>query len=250
VKAEPQSLGWLLPDWPAPAQVRAVMSSRLGGVSRAPYDSMNLATHVGDDPADVQQNRQHLVEVLSLPAEPLWLNQVHGTRIVDVASDAEGTDADGSIARGPQRPCVVMTADCLPVLICDRKGTQVAAVHAGWRGLVNGAIEAAIEKFDAPADELLVWLGVAIGPQHFEVGNEVREAFMQYDAGASEAFVATTAGKWLADIYRLAHRRLAMLGISAVYGGGGCSYADETHYYSYRRDRDCGRMAALIWLEQ
>jgi len=225
------------------------MTTRQGGVSKSPYASMNLATHVGDDAALVEQNRQLLRRALGLSTEPLWLNQIHGTRIVDVASAIEGEDADGSFARGPQRPCVVMTADCLPVLICDRQGTQVAAVHAGWRGLVNGAVEAAIARFDAPAGELLVWLGVAIGPANFEVGDEVREAFLAHDAGAGEAFVATRPGKWLANIYLLARRRLVMQGITGVYGGKGCSYADEKSFYSYRRQRDCGRMASLIWLQ-
>jgi len=244
------TLGWLEPDWPAPPQVRAVMTTRRGGVSLPPYESMNLATHVGDDAARVEQNRQRLRQTLGLNTEPLWLNQVHGTRIVDVASATEGEDADGSFARGAQRPCVVMTADCLPVLICDRQGTQVAAVHAGWRGLVNGAVEAAIARFDAPAEELLVWLGVAIGPENFEVGDEVREAFLAHDAGAGEAFVSTQPGKWLANIYLLARRRLAMQGISGVYGGEGCSYADAESFYSFRRQRDCGRMASLIWLQE
>lgn len=244
------SLGWLEPDWPARANVRAVMTTRNGGVSLPPYDGMNLATHVGDDPDRVAENRLHLRQLLELNQEPLWLNQVHGTDIVDVADAREGCDADGSFARGVQRPCVVMTADCLPVLICDRQGTQVAAVHAGWRGLVNGAVEAAIDRFDAPKQELLVWLGVAIGPAHFEVGDEVREAFIAHDAGAGEAFVPTHPGKWLADIYKLAQRRLQIQGITAVYGGEGCSYADSGSFYSFRRQRECGRMASLIWLHE
>lgn len=245
-----QTPGWIEPDWPAPQKVRAVMTTRSGGVSQPPYDSMNLATHVGDDAGLVQQNRQRLKQILDLSLEPLWLNQIHGTHIVDVASATEACDADGSVARGPQRPCVVMTADCLPVLICDRQGTQVAAVHAGWRGLVNGAVEAAIERFDAPNDELLIWLGVAIGPTHFEVGDEVREAFLSHDAEAGDAFVETSAGKWLANIYLLARRRLAMMGIESVYGGEGCSFADAESFFSYRRERDCGRMASLIWLQE
>lgn len=245
-----QTPGWIEPDWPAPKTVRAVMTTRSGGVSLPPYDSMNLATHVGDDAGFVQQNRQRLQQIMDLSLQPLWLNQVHGTRIVDVADATEGCDADGSFARGPQRPCVVMTADCLPVLICDRQATQVAAVHAGWRGLVNGAVEAAIEAFDAPNKDLLIWLGVAIGPSHFEVGDEVREAFLLHDAEAADAFVETSAGKWLANIYRLARRRLAMMGIESVYGGEGCSFADAESFFSYRRQRDCGRMASLIWLQE
>ncbi|MDH5185300.1 MAG: peptidoglycan editing factor PgeF [Gammaproteobacteria bacterium] len=244
------TLGWLLPDWPAPPQVRALMTTRLGGVSLPPYASMNLATHVGDNIDHVKQNRQRLRQILDLSLEPLWLNQIHGTHIVDVASATETCDADGSFARGVQRPCVVMTADCLPLLICDSQGTQVAAVHAGWRGLLNGAVEAAIVRFDAPVEELLVWMGVAIGPEYFEVGDEVREAFLLRDPNAGEAFVATSAGKWLANIYLLARLRLASLGITAVYGAEGCSYADERLFFSYRRQRDCGRMAALIWIQE
>jgi hypothetical protein len=234
----------ILPNWPAPLTVRACATTRTGGVSTGPYASLNLGDHVGDDPAHVAENRARLRRELGLPAEPLWLTQVHGIAV----AEGQGADADASVAFGPGTVCTVMTADCLPLLLCDRAGTRVAAVHAGWRGLLAGVIEAAVARLDTSGAELLVWLGPAIGPDAFEVGDEVRAAFVAEDAAAAAAFRPSPAGRWLADIYALARRRLARCGVNAVYGGELCTYHDAERFYSYRRDGVTGRMASLIWL--
>jgi len=241
--------GWQVPDWPAPGNVHAVVTTRQGGVSLPPYDSMNLAAHVGDAPERVAENRRRLSDCLQLSVEPLWLNQVHGTRIVELGAAAADEEADGSVSRSPGRACVVMTADCLPVLLCDRAGGKVAAVHAGWRGLAAGAVEAAVRQLGGEPGELMAWLGPAIGPEHFEVGDEVRAAFIQDDVDAARAFRPHGGGKWLADIYQLARLRLLGVGVTRVYGGGACSFEEAERYYSYRRDKTTGRMASLIWFD-
>ncbi|MBI5460994.1 MAG: peptidoglycan editing factor PgeF [Gammaproteobacteria bacterium] len=248
---------WIIPDWPAPSWVKAVTTTRAGGVSVGAYASMNLAAHVADDPAAVVENRRRLREALNLPAEPAWLTQVHGRGIVaaeGALSDAEGAgggaggvEGDAALSRTPGQVCVVMTADCLPVLLCDRAGTCVAAAHAGWRGLADGVIEVAVAALDLPGNSLLAWLGPAIGPLAFEVGDEVRAAFVAHNPAAAEAFTLKGA-RWHADLYRLAHQRLAALGITEIYGGGLCTYADAERFYSYRRDGATGRMATLIWI--
>lgn len=239
---------WIHPDWPAPATVRALSTTRLGGCSPMPYDSLNLGGHVGDEPTLVAANRAVLRA--ELPAEPLWLNQVHGIDVVDVAAEHAGVpDADAAVSRTPGKVCVVMTADCLPVLLCDRAGTVVGAAHAGWRGLLNGVIEATVAKMAVAPSEVLAWLGPAIGPQAFEVGDEVRAAFLALDPAAEAAFrPAAQPGKWLADIYLLARQRLARLGVHAVHGGDACTVTDKGRFFSYRRDGTTGRMASLIWL--
>jgi YfiH family protein len=238
---------FIVPDWPAPPGVRALQSTRTGGVSRGPYESLNLGDHVGDDPADVAANRARLAAFL--PGEPLWLKQVHGVAVADALADGPGAEADAAIARQGGRVCVVMTADCLPLLLCDRAGTVVAAVHAGWRGLAAGVVEAAVAAMGRPGSELLAWLGPAIGPEAFEVGEEVRAAFLARDPGAAEAFVARGGGKWLADIWLLARQRLTSLGIDSVWGGGQCTVSDRERFFSYRRDGVTGRMGAFVWLE-
>ncbi|MFN2310041.1 MAG: peptidoglycan editing factor PgeF [Gammaproteobacteria bacterium] len=248
---------WITPDWPAPSWVRAVTTTRRGGVSRGAYAAMNLAAHVGDAPQAVAANRAALRQALGLPAEPVWLRQVHGRGVVEAdraapnamdAMDAEGAEGDAAVSRAPGTVCAVLTADCLPVLLCDRAGTCVGAAHAGWRGLAGGVIEATVAALGVPAAGLLAWLGPAIGPQAFEVGDEVREAFVARDAAAAAAFQAQGA-RWHADLYRLARLRLAALGVAGVYGGGDCTYADPARFYSYRRDGATGRLATLIWLE-
>ncbi len=236
----------LLPDWPAPARVRALVTTRAGGVSRGPYASMNPADHVGDDPAAVAENRARLRKWL--PAEPLWLNQVHGTAVYRVEQGGS-READAAVSRTPGAVCAVLTADCLPVLLCDRAGTVVAAAHAGWRGLAAGVIEATVAAMASPAAELLAWLGPAIGPAAFQVGEEVRAAFLAVDPDAAAAFVADGPGKWRADLYDLARRRLARVGVMAVYGGGLCTHSDARRFFSYRRDGPTGRMASLVWLD-
>lgn len=239
---------WLRPDWPAPANVHAVTTTRQGGCSVAPFDTMNPADHVGDSIAAVRQNRSLLRTQLALPAEPVWLQQVHGVAVVDAGRARGVPAADAAWTYRAGVVCAVLTADCLPVLLCDCAGQCVAAAHAGWRGLQAGVIEQTVAAMPVAAGELLAWLGPAIGPQAFEVGDEVRDAFIADDPAAASAFVAQADGHWLADLYQLARQRLARIGVTAVYGGGLCSYSDATRFYSYRRDGRTGRMASLIWL--
>ena len=240
------------PEWPAAKNIHAVSTTRnieQGlGVSEGTYASLNLAQHVEDNTEHVQYNRQLLKNQLCLPEEPLWLEQVHGTHIVN-AQCPEDLTADGSFSLIENRVCAVMTADCLPVLICNRTGNKVAAAHAGWRGLADGVIEQTVKSLNEPADQLLVWLGPAIGPQAFEVGAEVREAFVEDLAQSDVAFTENRPGHYLADIYQLARLRLKRLGIDAVYGGEYCTYTDADHFYSYRRDGKTGRQVSLIWFD-
>jgi polyphenol oxidase len=239
----------LVPDWPAPGHVKALITTRQGGVSLPPYESLNLAAHVGDDARAVAQNRACLKTACGLPDDPFWLTQVHGSHVADSASEAPGCEADAVISGQPGRVCAVLTADCLPLLISDRAGHRVCAVHAGWRGLAGGVIEAAVSRMAIAPGELLVWLGPAIGPDAFEVGAEVREAFMRQNPDDAVAFRPGATGRWLADIYRLARMRLARLGVGYVAGGDYCTVGQERLFYSYRREGVTGRMASLIWLE-
>jgi len=240
----------LLPNWPVPAVIRAAFTLRTGGVSRPPFDDFNIAAHVGDDPRAVVENRRRLRDRLSLPAEPAWLEQVHGQRVIDLdrqtSLEALGP-ADGAVTRTAGRICVIQVADCMPVLLAARDGSAVGAAHAGWRGLAGGVLEAAVRAMSTPTAELLAWLGPAIGQRHFEVGAEVRAAFLAVDAGASVAFSPNERGRWQCDLHGLARRRLAALGVNAVFGGDWCTFADRGRFFSYRRDGRCGRMAALIW---
>jgi YfiH family protein len=238
----------ITPDWPAPPNVRAAVSTRIGGVSRSPYDGLNLGDHVGDDPQAVAANRRLLREFLHLPGEPHWLQQVHGTCAVDAGVSPQGCEADAVFSHAVGKVCAVLTADCLPVLLCDTDGTTVAAVHAGWRGLLDGVIEQTVERMAVPGP-LLAWLGPAIGPMVFEVGEEVREAFVHAQPSAAEAFVPSPNDRWLADIYALAKLRLERCGVTDVSGGDFCTFSDRRRFYSYRRDGQTGRMASLIWLE-
>jgi len=226
--------------------VRAFTTTRVGGVSGGPYDSFNLADHVGDDPKQVQVNRTRLRQAADLPSDPVWLRQVHGTDVVDAA--AGPATADGSFADAAGTVCAVLTADCVPIFLCDRRGTMVGVLHAGWRGLAAGIIEAGVERMDVPGASLLAWLGPAIGPAAFEVGDDVREAFVRVDADAAHAFVPSTHGRWLADLYQLARRRLERLEVTAVFGGDHCTATQADLFYSYRRDGATGRMASIIWL--
>ena len=240
------NVDWLLPDWPAPTRVRACVTTRQGGVSAAPFDSFNLGDHVGDDPAAVAWNRQHLRDALG--CQPLWLEQVHSSVAVRAAPGACAT-ADASWSEAPGEACAVLTADCLPVLFCDRAASRVAAAHAGWRGLAGGVLEATFEALALRPEEVLVWLGPAIGPAAFEVGVEVREAFIAQHPAAAVAFLPSrNEGRFMADLYQLARIRLAAVGVEAVYGGGLCTFSDP-RFYSYRRASRTGRFASLIWLE-
>ncbi len=238
----------ILPDWPAPKRVRAASATRLGGISAPPFGSLNLAEHVGDDPTHVAENRQRLAAMLGYPVEPAWLEQVHGITVVAAETVRAPVVADAAWTRVPGQPCVVMTADCLPVLLCDRTGTVVAAAHGGWRGLAGGIIAATVARMETPPRELLAWLGPAIGPDAFEVGKEVRAAFLALDAGSAGCFRPSPAGRWLTDIYQLARRQLRNLGVQEIYGGGCCTFNQPERFFSYRRENRTGRMATLIWL--
>ncbi len=236
-------------DWPLPPGVRAASTTRAGGFSSGHWASLNLAQHVQDDPARVKANREHLVRALRLPSEPVWLHQVHGTRVAILQGGERNLEADAAFTRVPGVVCAVMSADCLPVLIADRGGQAVAAAHAGWRGLAGGVLEATLGCFQDPA-RLTVWLGPAIGPRAFQVGDEVREAFVAHDPAAEEAFQADGDGRWLADIYHLARQRLRAAGVVRIQGGGRCTLSESERYFSYRRERITGRMASLIWFEE
>lgn len=238
----------IFPDWPAPVNVKAMQTTRCGGISDAPYDSLNLGLHVGDQALNVVHNRQQLSRFV--PTEPLWLNQTHGIAVVDAAAADCQPQADAAYARAPNAVCTVMTADCLPVLLCDKAGSVVAAVHAGWRGLLHGVIEAAVDAMQVGPDSLIAWLGPAIGPQAFVVGGEVRDTFIAHDADVSRAFKSQPNGKWLADIYELARHRLQQRNITSIHGGDVCTYSDADRFYSYRRDGVTGRMASMIWLDR
>ncbi len=236
---------WLVPDWPAPAGVRACVTTRSGGISQSPFDSFNLGDHVNDDPQAVAENRRRLRDALD--CQPAWLSQVHGIRVVE-ADPARVQEADASWSATPGVACAILTADCLPALFCDRAGTRVAAAHAGWRGLAGGMLEATLDALDCLPGEVLVWLGPAIGPEAFEVGPEVREALLVGHPQADAAFrPSANPGKYLADLYQLARIRLAARGVTAVYGGGLCTWSDP-RFYSYRRAARTGRFASLIWL--
>ncbi|WP_318414230.1 peptidoglycan editing factor PgeF [Photobacterium leiognathi] len=240
----------IIPNWPAPKSVKAISTTRSGGVSVAPYHELNLGLHVGDNESDVKQNRERLKQHCELVESPAWLNQIHSADVIelDVALSSV-PDADGSFTRTPGLACAIMTADCLPVLFCNKQGTEVAAVHAGWRGLASGVIENVVDKFDCTPDNIMAWLGPAIGPNAFEVGGEVREQFIAVDANAELAF-KPHGDKWLADLYLLAKQRLQRLGITEVYGGEYCTFSDEQQFYSYRRQSITGRQASLVWLTE
>lgn len=238
---------FIFPDWPAPRGVGALSTTRGGGASGGPWQSFNLGDHVGDDAQAVAANRALLRR--ELPGDPLWLQQVHGARCVDAAAASPGTQADASFTRRRGVVCAVLTADCLPVLLCDEDATVVAIAHAGWRGLAAGVIEATVAAMGEPGERLKAWLGPAIGPRAFEVGAEVKEAFVATDPAAAEAFVAAGSGKWLCDIYGLARRRLQALGVRRAWGGNSCTVTEAERFFSYRRDGVTGRMASLVWLE-
>jgi hypothetical protein len=243
---------WLTPDWDVAPNVHALSTLRGGGLSAQAYASFNLAQHVGDDPEHVRANRALLRAAAKLPSEPLWLEQVHGIHVVEhpgLAASAVQPRADAAVAFGPGRVCVVMTADCLPVVFADRAGTRIGVAHAGWRGLVGGVLEATVAALRAEPDQLVAWLGPAIGPDAFEVGPEVRDAFIAGDAASDDAFVRNEAGRFQADLYRLARRALARVGVCHVSGGGRCTQREAAEFFSFRRDGGrTGRMATLAWL--
>ena len=253
----------IVPDWPAPVRVRAATTQRIGGASRGRYASLNLGTGVGDDARAVARNRRALARMLDLPAEPLWLRQVHGTTVLDVDSVPpsvqpaagrppfrQAPHADGAVTSRLRQPCAILTADCLPVLLCDTSGTRVGAAHAGWRGLAGGVLEAAVQRISVEPGQLLAWVGPGIGPQAYEVGAEVVERFVCLDPDAAQCFAANANGRWQADLCGLARQRLRGAGVEAIYGGGWCTYTESERFFSHRREAPCGRMATVIWLEE
>lgn len=244
---EPESL--IVPEWRVSDRVGAACSTRRGGVSRAPFDSLNLGGHTGDDPAAVAENRRLFQAAAGMPDAPRWLNQVHGREVVHVTGPAEPVEADAAWTDRPGRVCAVLVADCLPVLLAAADGACVGVAHAGWRGLSRGVLESLIDAMPARVETLQAWLGPAIGREAFEVGGEVRDAFLSADPGCGQAFRPSPAGRWLADLYALAARRLTRAGIGDVRGGGFCTFTDAERFYSYRRDGRTGRMAAAIWLK-
>jgi len=237
----------ITPDWHAPANVKALQTTRMGGISILPYASLNLGDHVGDAPLAVARNRMLLNTLL--PSEPVWLKQVHGTVVANADLASCLPQADACIARHRDAVCVVMTADCLPVLLCDTQGSVVGAVHAGWKGLAAGVIEAAVQAMDVAPQNLMAWMGPAISQQAFEVGEEVRAVFVDADPQALAAFIPGQSGKWFADLYTLARLRLSALGIMQIYGGDYCTYRESGKFFSYRRDGATGRMGTFIWLD-
>ncbi len=238
----------LVPQWSAPAQVRAAFTLREGGVSSGPFSSLNLGSHVGDDPAAVRENRHRLREALCLPSEPLWLRQVHGAQVwVAAAPPEEPPVADAVVVREEGRVAVIQVADCMPVLFASGDGSVVAAAHAGWRGLAAGVLEATLAAMRVSPGSVVAWLGPAIGPDAFEVGDEVRHAFIASDRSAAAAFTPNSRGRWQCDLAGLARQRLAAAGVGRVAGGGWCTHADPRRFFSHRRDGRCGRMAALLW---
>lgn len=238
---------WIVPDWPVAPRVKAVITTRAGGVSRGPYASFNVSARVGDDPDAVERNLEVLRSML--PTDPVWLHQVHGNEVVDAASAPPFAHADAAVARNRHVVCAVMTADCMPVLLAHRQGKAIGVAHAGWRGMAAGVIEATVARLGVPATETVAYLGPAISTRAFEVGQDVYDAFVKNDNKAAAAFTPTAAGKFHADLYALARLRLARAGVHDAYGGGFCTHADQARFYSYRRDQVTGRMAALIWLD-
>lgn len=248
------SFDYLVPDWPAPDNVQAAITLRSSGSSCSPYNHFNLATHVGDNPQQVELNRQQLIQQLNIQAQPRWLNQVHGTKVVNGSIRDCLLEADGCFTDSVNHCCVILTADCLPVLLCNQQGTKVAAVHAGWRGLCGGIIGNAIKKFDQN-DTLLAYLGPAISAAHFEVGPEVLELFLanatdnEHAVKIEQAFVNSSGDRYFADLYALARAELQKNAVTHIYGGNFCSFGQPEQFYSYRRDKNCGRNASLIWLK-
>ena len=239
------SIGWIPADWPAPSNIVAGTTTRTGGVSEGVHASLNLGLHVGDSEAAVRENRHRLRTALSLPSEPLWLDQVHGTRVAISVEDA-AQPADAAVGSAFLDTLAIMTADCLPVLFCSADGRRIGAAHGGWRGLANGVLAKTVAAMPVPAGDLLAWLGPAIAQPAFEVGGEVRDAFIRQGDAFGDCFDLNQRGRWQADLYGIARAQLAMLGVQAVYGGGLCTFADSERFFSYRRDATCGRMASVI----
>lgn len=241
---------YLIPNWPAPKNIKAYFTLRMDGQSKPPYESFNLGKHSGDNENVVAANRKQLMQELNLDQPPVWLNQVHGNQVVSADAVINTTSADALYTQQKNLVCAILTADCMPLFLCDREGTVVALAHAGWRGLAAGVIENTVAAMKIPAENILAWMGPAMGPQKFEVGPEVREIFLSVDKAAEIAFAPLPNQKWLANIYLLAQQRLQKSGVTAIYGGDHCTYTEKEKFFSYRRDgKQSGRMAALIWID-
>ncbi len=248
-----QTTDLIIPDWPAPPEVKAFFTTRAGGASEYPYASLNLGAHVGDDPLLVAENRSRLRA--SLPAAPVWLNQVHGVNVVSadsvIATASAAVQADASVTTVQQVPCAVLVADCLPVLFCTEDALCVGAAHAGWRGLYSGVLERTVEAMRVNPAKIMAWLGPAIGPNTFEVGKDVFDAFTSGSTNDAVAFraIETRRDKYFADIYALARQRLQRAGVQRIFGGQFCTVSESERFFSYRRDGKTGRMAGLVWLK-
>jgi len=240
-------VNWIAADWPAPDGLVAGSTTRTGGVSAGGFDSLNLGAHVGDIEGNVAENRRRFAADCKLPSAPMWLSQVHGTEVTVSSEQGNSQEADAIFTREPDRVCAVMTADCLPVLMISGDGVELAAAHAGWRGLCNGVLESTLRAFETSPDNILAWLGPAISQQNFEVGDDVRQAFVFHDDAAGEFFMPNDRGRWQADLYGLARQRLNAAGVKQIYGGDACTYDDPDRFFSYRRDGRCGRMANFVF---
>ncbi|OUR65475.1 multi-copper polyphenol oxidoreductase [Methylophaga sp. 42_25_T18] len=238
----------IIPNWPAPNNIKAISTTRHGGYSSPPFGKLNLGSHVGDDQLIVSQNRQQLIQLANLPESPLWLQQVHGSHMINSADWQADIEADAMFSQHANHICTVMTADCLPLLLCNQQGDTVAAVHVGWRGLAAGIIDKALKAFSCEASDIMAWLGPAIGPAQFEVGKEVYDMFVGKSPNAADAFIATKSQHYLADIYSLARQYLQKQGVQNIFGGEFCTVSDEERFFSYRRDGITGRMASMIWI--
>lgn len=244
----PDNLHWIPADWPAPSNIHAGTTTRIGGYSHGVWSAMNLALHVGDNPEHVARNRAYIKEFLSLPAEPHWLEQTHSNKVINLTKDYTSRPADGAYTTTPHQVCVVLTADCLPLLLCNTAGKEIAAIHVGWRGFCANIITSALNTFSTMPGELMAWIGPCISAEHYEVGDEVRSACLQVVGDHGNAFSASRPGHWFADIQKLVRHQLSMAGVKQIYGGEYCTCTDDQHFYSYRRDGTTGRMASLIWM--
>ena len=239
------------PPWTVPQQIRALTTTRVGGISSAPYDELNLADHVGDQSEAVVANRRILRQKLALPGPPVWLSQVHGTNVVDAAMVSEGVIADGSFTNEAGVVCAVMTADCLPLFLCSQDGDKVGILHVGWRGLCDGVIESGLKRFAVPVRQLITATGPAIGPGAYEVGEDVYVQFAHVKEDIKLGFQPSNrSGHWLVNLYRLVELRLKRLGVRQVFTVDACTYTQKEDYFSYRREHQCGRMASLIWIDR
>lgn len=245
---QPSEIKWLAADWPVPPHVHAGTTLRKGGISLPPYDYLNLALHVGDDPDHVLKNRMRLGQYLNLPTEPVWLNQIHGNLVTCADANNIQTTADGCYSTQANTVCTVMTADCLPLLLCDDQGTQVAAIHIGWRGFCNDIISVALEKFTCPDNKMLAWLGPCICAKHYATGKEVRDACLAICHHAEAAFAQISDTHWQTDLHKLVTLFLMQRGVQHIYGEQRCTYDEDQNFFSYRRNKNTGRMASLIWM--